>query len=105
LKEQLVGTFFAALFSGADEFRPLHDGTDGKAGYVSPEVNPYLTHDTNGRTWEARWVLQRLAEPRISIDSVTRQLEDEGVEKFNKPFDKLMETMAQRSPRHLSRWS
>jgi hypothetical protein len=29
---------------------------------------------------------------------VTRQLEDEGVEKFNKPFDKLMETLAQRSP-------
>ena len=29
---------------------------------------------------------------------MTRQLEDEGVEKFNKPFDKLMETLAQRSP-------
>lgn len=54
---------------------------------------------------EARWVLERLPEPGISIDNVTRQLEGEGVEKFNKPFDKLMETLAQRSPRHLTRES
>jgi transaldolase len=50
---------------------------------------------------EARRVLEQLPELGISIDNVTRQLEDEGVEKFNKPFDKLMETLAQRSPRHL----
>ena len=54
---------------------------------------------------EARWVLERLPDLGISIDNVTRQLEDEGVEKFNKPFDKLMETLAQRSPRHLVRES
>ncbi|MCX6358018.1 MAG: hypothetical protein NT045_09140, partial [Candidatus Aureabacteria bacterium] len=42
---------------------------------------------------EARWVLERLPELGISIDNVTQQLEDEGVEKFNKPFDKLMETL------------
>ena len=47
---------------------------------------------------EARRVLECLPELGISIDEVTRQLEDEGVEKFNKPFDKLMETLAQRSP-------
>lgn len=51
---------------------------------------------------EARHVLERLPELGISIDNVTRQLEDEGVDKFNKPFDKLMETLAQRSPRHLT---
>ena len=44
---------------------------------------------------EDRWVLERLPELGINIDNVTRQLEDEGVEKFNKPFDKLMETLAQ----------
>jgi transaldolase len=49
---------------------------------------------------EARRVLERLPELGIDIDKVTRQLEDEGVEKFNKPFDKLMETVAQRSERH-----
>jgi transaldolase len=51
---------------------------------------------------EARWVLERLPELGISMDKMTRQLEDEGVEKFNKPFDKLMETLAQRSARHLT---
>jgi transaldolase/transaldolase/glucose-6-phosphate isomerase len=40
--------------------------------------------------------LERLPELGISIDQVTQQLEDEGVEKFNKPFDKLMETLAKR---------
>jgi transaldolase len=54
---------------------------------------------------EAHWVLERLLELGISIDNVTQQLEDEGVEKFNKPFDKLMETLAQRSPRNLTRES
>ena len=48
---------------------------------------------------EARWILERLPELDISIDEVTRQLEDEGVEKFNQPFDKLMKTLAQKSQR------
>ena len=50
---------------------------------------------------EARLVLERLPDLGINIDNVTRQLEDEGVEKFNKPFDKLMEILAQRSHGHL----
>jgi transaldolase len=54
---------------------------------------------------EARLVLGRLPELGIRIDNVTQQLEDEGVEKFNKPFDKLMQTLAQRSPQHLTRGS
>lgn len=49
---------------------------------------------------EARRGLEGLPELGIGIDNVTRQLEDEGVEKFNKPFDKLMQILAQRSPRH-----
>jgi len=48
---------------------------------------------------EAQWVLDRLSELGIKIDDMTRQLENEGVEKFNQPFDKLMETLAQRAPR------
>ena len=44
----------------------------------------------------AGWVLERLPELGIRIDKVTQQLEDEGVEKFNKPFDKLMETVKER---------
>jgi transaldolase len=52
---------------------------------------------------EARRALERLPELGIIIDNLTRQLEDEGVEKFNKPFDKLMETLVQRSARHYTR--
>ena len=44
----------------------------------------------------AGWALERLSGLGISIDKVTQQLEDEGVEKFNKPFDKLMETLKER---------
>ncbi len=46
---------------------------------------------------EASWVLARLPELGISIDKVTQQLEDEGVKKFNEPFDKLMESLAKKS--------
>jgi transaldolase len=42
---------------------------------------------------KARWMLDRLPELGISIDKVTQQLEDEGVEKFSNSFDKLMETL------------
>jgi len=48
---------------------------------------------------EARRALERLPELGISIDAITQRLEDEGVEKFNKPFDKLMKTLEQKSPR------
>ena len=48
---------------------------------------------------EARMVLERLPDLGISLDHVTQQLEDDGVEKFNKPFDQLFQTLANRSPR------
>ena len=48
----------------------------------------------------AGWVLERLSELGINIDEVTRQLEDEGVEKFNQPFDKMMETLTKTSQQH-----
>jgi transaldolase len=48
---------------------------------------------------EARMVLERLPELGISLGHVTQQLEDDGVEKFNKPFDTLLQTLASRSPR------
>ena len=46
---------------------------------------------------EANWTMARLPELGISIDKVTGQLEDEGVKKFNQPFDKLMETLTKKS--------
>jgi len=48
---------------------------------------------------EASQVLEQLSELGISIDKLTGQLEDEGVKKFNKPFDKLMATLAKKQPR------
>jgi len=71
-------------------------------------LNAYRDHgEPNARLEQevakAHWVLDRLPELGISIDKVTQQLEDEGVEKFNKPFDKLMEILAERSSRHLTR--
>jgi transaldolase len=45
----------------------------------------------------ARWALRRLPELGINIDQITRQLEGEGVEKFNRAFDKLMNALGKRS--------
>ncbi len=42
---------------------------------------------------EARAALTALSRLGIDIDRVTQQLEDEGVEKFIQPFDRLMETI------------
>jgi transaldolase len=42
---------------------------------------------------QAREVLEGLGELGIDLDKATQQLEDEGVEKFNKPFDDLMENL------------
>lgn len=36
----------------------------------------------------------------IADGRLRRLIEDEGVQKSNQPFDTLMETLAQRSPRH-----
>jgi transaldolase len=46
---------------------------------------------------EANWVMARLPELGININEVTQQLEDEGIRKFDEPFDKLMETLTKKS--------
>jgi transaldolase len=40
--------------------------------------------------------LKLLPELRIDLDQVTQQLEDEGVEKFNQPYDALMGTLTEK---------
>ena len=45
---------------------------------------------------EARKRLESLSELDIDINQVTQQLEEEGVEKFNKPYDRLMSTLARK---------
>jgi transaldolase len=43
---------------------------------------------------EAARLLNSLPELGIMIDAITQQLEEEGIEKFNKPFDLLLESLA-----------
>jgi transaldolase len=66
-------------------------------GNPKPRLEENL-HDT-------RWVFEELPNAGINIDDVTKQLEDEGVEKFNEPFDKLMKTLAERSSPHAAKAS
>ena len=47
--------------------------------------------------------LQRLPELGIDLNQVTQQLEDEGVEKFNQPFDSLMKTLEDKRRKVLSK--
>lgn len=42
---------------------------------------------------KASWVFQQLPNLGIDMDTVTQQLENEGVDKFNKAYDKLIETL------------
>ena len=42
---------------------------------------------------QATAVLEKLKAIGIDIDKVTQQLEDEGVDKFNKPFEKLLQAI------------
>ena len=52
---------------------------------------------------QARWFMDQLPALGIDIADMTRQLENEGVVKFNKPFDKLMQTLEREiSSRHVS---
>lgn len=46
---------------------------------------------------KASRIMLHLPELGINIDEITRQLEDEGVRKFNLPFDKLMEAIVKKS--------
>ena len=62
-------------------------------------IEAFIDHGTVALTLEkdlehASGQLQQLANIGIRLDDVTRQLLDEGVEKFVRPYDKLIETIA-----------
>jgi transaldolase len=52
---------------------------------------------------EALRMLELLPELGISIDNLTQKLEDEGVKKFEEPFDKLMRTLTKKSSDELKK--
>lgn len=70
---------------------------------VPPQtIDAYRDHGDPNLTIEldikkANRVLESLPELGIDIDKVTQQLEDEGIGKFNEPFDKLMEALSKKS--------
>lgn len=51
----------------ADELSPVYRDTDGRDGYVSLEVSPYLAHDTQATLDEARRLCTRVARPNVMI--------------------------------------
>jgi transaldolase len=57
--------------------------------------NPKLILEKNTR--KVKRILTNLPELGIDINKITQQLEDEGISKFNKPFDELMEALAKKS--------
>jgi transaldolase len=82
-------------------------GTDTVNTIPVDTLNAYRDHgDPKARleqdVVQANRILEQLSDLGISIDKVTQQLEDEGVEKFNKPFDKIMEILEQKKTRHLT---
>lgn len=69
---------------------------------IPPEtLDAFLDHGTVARTLdqdidEARDQLDQLEKLGVDLDDITRDLLDEGVEKFVKPYDKLIDTIAEK---------
>jgi transaldolase len=121
-KRLFSGERFQALaIKGARTQRVLWASTSTKnpdysdVKYVEPLIGPDTVNTLPPETLEAyrdhgnpasrlaegvdhaTAVLQRLPELHIDINQVTQQLEDEGIEKFNKPYDSLLKTLEAKS--------
>jgi len=92
IKNMDVKTIYESLSqrdvqNAADEFKTVHEKTDGKDGYVSLEVNPHLAHDTKGTIEEARrlWTALNRSNVLIKVPATSdglpaiRQLISEGI--------------------------
>ena len=51
----------------ADIFKPVYDKTNGKDGFVSLEVSPYLARDTDGTIQQARELWKRVNRKNVMI--------------------------------------
>ncbi|MBS0478679.1 MAG: transaldolase [Proteobacteria bacterium] len=51
----------------ADTLRPVYDRLDGRDGYVSMEVSPYLAQDTDGTAAEAERLWREVDRPNLMI--------------------------------------
>ena len=57
----------ADIQRAADIFKPVFDKTDGKDGFVSLEVTPYLARDTDGTIEQARELWKRVDRKNVMI--------------------------------------
>jgi transaldolase len=57
----------ADLRQAADLFRPIHDQTNGRDGWVSLEVSPLLAHDTAGTITAAKALHRQAGRPNLFI--------------------------------------
>ncbi|EJL38256.1 transaldolase [Caulobacter sp. AP07] len=57
----------ADIQSAADKLRPTYDRLNGKDGYVSLEVSPYLANDTDATIEEARRLWKTVDRPNLMI--------------------------------------
>jgi transaldolase/glucose-6-phosphate isomerase len=103
------------LWASTSTKNPTYSDVRYVEDLIGPETVNTLTQETlhayrhhgdpalrlEGGLEEAYQVLRQLAEVGIDIHQVTQQLEDEGVEKFNKPYDHLMETLKAKRARAL----
>jgi transaldolase len=55
------------LQAAADILRPVWDATDGRDGFVSLEVSPFVARDTRGTIEEGRRLWEALARPNVFI--------------------------------------
>ncbi|MCZ6732025.1 MAG: bifunctional transaldolase/phosoglucose isomerase [Gammaproteobacteria bacterium] len=71
----------------ADVLYPTYERTDGRDGFISMEVSPYLAHDTQGTIVEARWLRANIGRDNVMIKvpatpeglPAIRQLISEGI--------------------------
>ncbi len=57
----------ADIQRAADLFKPVYDNTNGKDGFVSLEVSPYLARDTDGTIEQARELWKRVDRKNVMI--------------------------------------
>ncbi len=66
-----MGTYEALAIEdirgAADALKPVFEASEGRDGFVSLEVSPYLAHDTAGTVAEARRLWREVARPNLMI--------------------------------------
>lgn len=65
--ELFFGLAIKDIQQAADIFKPLFEKTNGKDGFVSLEVSPYLARDTSGTIAQAKDLWQRVDRPNVMI--------------------------------------